>query len=96
LNPFDVDNNGYVELPPADNPNAENTANQHDDRGRPYTKARVLQHTITHEIIHVLGRSGKHSTNEACVMNESSLNWKRDDYLSDEYRPLLSIHNKKR
>jgi len=96
LNPFDIDNDGNVELPPADDPDDDNYDKQHDDQERPYTKARVLQHTITHEIIHVLARSSKHTANEACVMNETSLNWKRDDYLSDEYRPLLSIHNKKR
>jgi hypothetical protein len=92
LNPFDIDNNGYVELPPASDPDADNSDKQHDHLGKPYDKARVLQHTITHEIIHVLG-GPKHSKVSTCVMYEFSNNWKRDDYLSDWYRSRLEIHN---
>jgi len=92
LNPFDIDNNKVVELPTATNPGADNYFSQHDDAGIPYTKARVLKHTITHEVIHVLAGPW-HSEVFNCVMYKYSSNWKRDDYLSDWYRSLLRIDN---
>ena len=95
LNPFDIDNNGYVELPTASDPNADNYTNQHDDNGNPYTKARVMRHTITHEICHLLAGPW-HSEDKTCVMYKYSNNWKRDDHLCDWYRSLLKIHNKVR
>jgi hypothetical protein len=96
LNPFDIDNNGYVELPRATDPDDPgNYARQHDDNGEPYSKARVLRHTITHEVIHVLA-GGSHSTDSRCVMYNRTNNWKRDDFLCDSYRSLLWIHNKLR
>jgi hypothetical protein len=95
LNPFDIDSNGYVELPTATNPDAAdgNFDNQHDHLGRPYDMARVIQHTVTHEIIHVLARWGKHSQDPADVMYEFSKDWRRDDYVSDWYRSLLRVYN---
>jgi hypothetical protein len=95
LNPFDIDNNGYVELPTAFNPDAAdgNYDNQHDHDGRPYDMARVVQHTITHEIIHVLARWGNHSHDPEDVMYEFSKDWRRDDYMSDWYRSLLRVYN---
>ena len=93
LSPFDIDGNGYVELPLARDPDADIFANQHDDHGNPYDKARVLKHSITHEICHVLAKTTWHSFDEKDVMYKYSKNWKRDDYLSDEYRELLQIHN---
>ena len=93
LSPFDIDNNGYVELPAASDPTADIFANQHDKKGRPYSKARVLQHTITHEICHVLA-GPKHSYDPDCVMYEWSADWRRDDHLSDDYRSLLMVINK--
>jgi hypothetical protein len=94
LNPFDIDANGYVELPPAKDPSTgvDNFNNQHDAQDRPYTKARVLMHTITHEMIHVLAGPW-HSKVPECVMYQYSTDWKRDDYLSNGYRELLRIHN---
>jgi hypothetical protein len=93
LNPFDIDNNGVVELPAANDPNKDNFSNQHDNDGMPYTKARVLQHTLTHEIIHVL-TGPRHSMDSRCVMFKYSTNWKRDHYLCDQWRTMLNIHNK--
>jgi hypothetical protein len=92
MSPFDVNHDGYVELPPAADPDAVGADNQNDQHGRPYTKARVLQHTITHEILHVLG-GPKHFTVPTGVMYEYSNNWKRDDYLCDWFRSRLRIHN---
>jgi hypothetical protein len=95
LNPFDIDHDGAVELPMANNPDADNYSKQHDDKQVAYTKARVLQHTMTHEIIHALAGPW-HSKDPKCVMYEYSTNWKRDDYLCDQYRSQLKIHNKSR
>ena len=94
MNPFDINGDGFVELPISQDPNAA-AANQQDGNGLPYTKARVLKHSITHEICHILGKTAWHSYNDKCVMYKYSNNWKRDDYLSDEYRELLQIHNLK-
>jgi len=93
--PFDIDNDGCVELPTANDPDADNQSKQQDDKLIPYNKARVLQHTMTHEIIHALA-GAMHSKDPKCVMYEYSNNWKRDDYLCDQYRSQLKIHNKPR
>jgi len=101
LNPFDIDNNGFVELPPATDPNANNSSKQYatgDDVAgwqNAYTKAWVLKHTISHEICHVLA-GPLHSEDPKGLMYKYSNNWKRADYLSDWYRSLLMIHNKTR
>ena len=89
LNPFDINNNGLVELPSASDPDAVQGDNE-------YSRAQVLKHTITHEIGHVLARTSEHSTDPACVMFGYSINWKRDGYLCDWYRSMLRIHNKVR
>jgi hypothetical protein len=95
LNPFDIDDNGYVELPTATDPDAAdgNFDKQHDHQGRPYDMARVIQHTVTHEIIHVLARWGDHSYDPEDVMYAFSKDWRRDDYMSDWYRSLLRVEN---
>jgi hypothetical protein len=92
VSPFDIDNNGWVELPFASDPNADNYLNQHDKYGNPYTKRRVLEHTITHEIGHALA-GAYHSNDPECLMYRYSNNWKRDDRLSDYYKSLLRVHN---
>ena len=102
LNPFDIDNNGYIELPPAIDPYADNSPNQYaayDNNANrwinPYTKAWVLKHTITHEIGHALGGYA-HSPFPNCLMHDYSFDWKRQDYMSDWYRARLIVHNKVR
>jgi predicted Zn-dependent protease len=84
-----------VELPTAFNPDAAdgNFDNQHDHSGRPYDMARVIQHTVTHEIIHVLARWGEHSADTKDVMYKYSKDWRRDDYVSDWYRSLMRVYN---
>jgi hypothetical protein len=96
MSPFDINGNGYVELPMAQDPNAGIDSNEKDAHGNYYSKARVLKHSITHEICHVLAKTPWHSFNGNCVMYKYSSNWKRDDFLCDEYREMLQIHNKRR
>jgi len=101
LNPFDIDNNGYVEMPPAIDPNAANGNRPHqhaycDEYGNncenPYTKAWVLMHIITHEIGHALG-GWDHSPFPWCLMHTYAYDWKRQDFISDWYRARLMVHN---
>ena len=85
LSPFDIDNNGYVELPRATDPHADNYARQYDDSGVPYSLDRVLQFLITHEAIHAIALKPPpylHSDDETGVMYERSNNWKRDNFIS--------------
>jgi hypothetical protein len=95
VSPFDIDGNGYVEAPSASDPDADNFGNQHDLNGIPYTKARVLKHTISHEMVHTI-IGPPHSYNKLCMMYDISNNWKKDDYISEEIRSMLRIHNIKR
>jgi hypothetical protein len=88
LNPFDIDKDGKVELPVATDPDKDNSADE-------YTLEQVLTHTITHEICHALA-GPSHSAEPSCLMYNWSVDWKRDGYLSDGYRALLRVHNKKR
>jgi len=95
VGPFDIDSNGYVELPAATNPVADNYDKQHDLKGIPYTRARVLTHTASHEMVHAIA-GPPHSLIETCMMYEFSNSWNRDDFISEEIRILLRIHNIKR
>ena len=101
LSPLDIDNNGYIELPPAIDPYADNSSNQYATYDpvqgwiNPYTKAWVLMHTITHEIVHALG-GYEHSPFPNCLMHEYSYDYRRQDYISDWYRAKLIVHNKLR
>jgi hypothetical protein len=98
LNPFDIDNNGYVELPPATDPYADNSSNQYATYDpvygwqNPYTKDWVLMLTITHEIGHALG-GYNHSPFPNCLMHQYSYDWKRQDYISDWFRARMLVHN---
>jgi hypothetical protein len=95
LSPFDIDNDGVVELPFTMDPDNIDPTSEQDQKGEPYTKARVLKHTITHEMGHGLG-GVQHVLNSKCLMYEWSPDWRRDDYISDEFRARLNVHNKKR
>jgi hypothetical protein len=83
LSPFDIDGDGFVELPVASE--LENIVNEYD-------LYQVLVHTITHEMGHALA-GPTHTNDPACLMYKYSNNWSRADHLSDIYRSLLRVHN---
>jgi len=92
VSPFDIDGNGYVELPFASDPDADNYSKQYDFDGVPNTRARVLKDTTTHELVHTIA-GPPHSQVLNCLMYEESSNWSKDNYISDYIRSLLRIHN---
>ena len=85
LNPFDINQDGLVELPLATDPYAI-------DLGHEYDLSQVLVHTITHEMAHALA-GPSHTDFPDDVMYRYSNNWERQDHLSDYYKSLLRIHN---
>ena len=87
VSPFDINNNGKVELPLASDPA--------DLSGGEYTFAQAFRHTITHELVHTLA-GPSHTNIPTCLMYKYSNNWNRQDNLSDLYRSLLRIHNEVR
>jgi hypothetical protein len=93
LSPFDVDGDGYVELPFVAEPLAADPGSK--VVGLESSRAEVLKHTITHEIGHAIGVP-KHSDVPADLMFKYSSNWNRADYLSDWFRSLIRVHNKMR
>jgi hypothetical protein len=92
LSPFDINNNGIIENPTV-TLLADAAANEQDDNGNPYTKQWVLKHTISHEIGHAIGGLD-HSDFFYCLMSAYSDDWKRDHFLSNQFRSRLKIHNK--
>jgi hypothetical protein len=85
LTVFDANNNGKVELPLVSSPMAVNPAFE-------YTKAQVLKHTISHEVLHSLGAD--HTQDSTDVMYQYSNNWSRDGHLSDVAKAALKVHNR--
>ena len=99
LSPFDINNDGYVELPRATDPQANIDARQRDDDGNLYSLGRVLQFLITHEAIHAMALKPPpylHGIDETGVMYERSNNWKRDNFISHAFREWLDVHNHRR
>jgi len=94
LSPFDIDNNGFVELPVASNPvscTAPNTPVGCIDRNFEYTKAHVLKHSITHELVHALG--ALHDADANSLMYEYSTSWSRDGNLSTVAKSQIIVIN---
>jgi len=92
FNPADLNGNRLVELPYVAHPNLVTDADEQDDNQNGYTLARVLRHTITHELGHALA-GPSHSDISKCLMFTPSINWKRDDYICDQYLILMRVHN---
>jgi len=98
LSPFNIDGDDAVELPFASYPDMIDPASEQpviDGVSYRYTKGHVLKHTITHEIVHALA-GPSHTEDPGDLMYKYSNNWSRFNQLSDYYRSLLRIHNKKR
>jgi CSLREA domain-containing protein len=84
LSPFDINNDGRVELPIVSDP-------QQVDPQFEHTRAHVLMHTITHEVGHALGML--HNTDAACLMFDKTPNWSRAHCLSPDSRAQIQVHN---
>ncbi len=98
LSPFDIDNNGLVELPVATNPVTCTSTNPNTpagciDRNFEYTRAQTLKHTATHEIGHAVGMPSTHDSDSQCLMYTSSINWSRDYCFSTVAKGQIFIHN---
>jgi hypothetical protein len=85
LTPFDLDNDGSIELPAISNPDAVGSATE-------YNKQQALLFVITHEVGHALG-GPSHSDVSTCLMNRYAESWQTVDKLSDFYKSLLRVHN---
>jgi hypothetical protein len=83
LSPFDIDDDGKVELP-QDN-EVPVTTDEH-------TRAQVTRHTITHEMGHAVNIGG-HCDHPDCVMYMYVENWKNDYHFCTDCRSEISIHN---
>ena len=88
LNPFDIDNDGLVELPMASDPYsvAGISADEAD-------RITVMMVTTTHELGHAVA-GDMHTFDSACLMNFEAIDWRRADYFSDYFRSLIRVHNK--
>ena len=82
--PFDINNDGKIELPIQADPLSIDSANQ-------YAKQQVLKHTITHEIFHAIGLY--HNQDNTCLMYEYSNNWSRDGHLSNYGKAQIKVYN---
>ena len=88
VSPFDINNDGRVELPMASDPSAILS-------GSGYSFSEAFRHTITHELVHAIA-GPSHTNIPTCLMYKYSNNWSRQDHLSDLYRSLLRVHNEVR
>jgi hypothetical protein len=88
LSPFDINNNGFIELPVASNPSSVNSRYE-------YTKKQIRKHTITHEMGHAVGAADQnHNDDSDCLMYKYSNNWSRDDKFGGVAKGKIQIHNK--
>ena len=96
LNPFNIDNDEYIELP----------QNKGDPFEVPswdeYDMAAVFQSVITHEIGHAVGMGQGdsalvdnlgHCFDPNCVMYQYSIDWKRADHFCPYHQNMIMIPN---
>ena len=98
---FDMDGDGYVELPLLETPEAiqalKDGSNTYIIGGTTYsfveyTEPHVQRHTIIHEIGHALGVVG-HPDNPNCVLHKDSVDWDRAGYFGGTARQRLFVNN---
>ena len=87
MSPFDVDSDGKVELPTAGE--TGDPLNMPEDRE--YTREQLIKHTLTHEIGHAIGMD--HTAVDNCSMFQSSNDWVRDGYFSNDAKLKVKVHN---
>jgi beta propeller repeat protein len=100
LNPFNIDNDLYVELPQIlGDPVSMNKNAKIDGE---YDKQTISVHVSTHEMGHSVGmREGDsslvdnigHCFDDKCVMYYKSVNWKRQGYFCPYHESMMHIHN---
>jgi nitrous oxidase accessory protein NosD len=88
VSPFDIDSDGYVELPALSDPLAAGSGKIEDE----YSLPEVWLFLITHEMGHALG-GPSHTDIPNDLMSRYTYSWRTHNYLSNYYRSLLRVHN---
>jgi hypothetical protein len=96
LNPFNIDDDTYIELPQhSGDPTQVPAADE-------YELADVYEHVITHEVGHSVGMgagdpnlvdSQGHCFDQTCVMYHYSINWKRADKFCPYHQGQIRVDN---
>jgi hypothetical protein len=101
LNPFNADNDSWVELPQVNGLPEPLLVKGQKVTGE-YERYEVDRHVITHELGHMVGMGlGEaslvdnlgHCFDTNCVMHKTSIDWKRQNYFCPYHRSLIKAHN---
>lgn len=97
MSALDINNDGCVELPLADDPSLLSRCNPGADAasGEQATKRQVVRQLVTHEMGHMVG-IGDHSNDllNPDAMAAFNLNWTRDGFFSPGSAAKVMIHNR--
>jgi hypothetical protein len=85
LSPFDINNNGMVELPVRGTVDEIEIATEN-------SKEQAVKMIVTHELGHNVGIT-MHTSDSTCAMNNESNNLIRDNHFSQSAAELVRIHN---
>jgi hypothetical protein len=88
LSTFDIDKDGFVELPVVANPGSlvKDTLDSNES-----TRAQVTKHVLTHEVAHALG--APHTTVDTDLMFNLTTDFRRDGQFSVDAKQSFKIHN---